>query len=326
MSGSAAAAQRERAIEMLERVGIPSAAQRLGDYPHQLSGGQRQRVMIAIALACRPRLLIADEPTTALDVTIQAQILDLLMDLRDEFGMAIIIITHNMGVIAETADRVLVMYAGRVVEEAPVGRAVRSAACIPIRAACSTACPRSTRTGRASSPFRARCPTRRAARPAAASLRAARCASRPAPSPSRRWSASRPSMPLPASGPGQRDAARRGRSRSTKHFPVAAKLPALVTPERQAARRRWRLVAHRPGETLGPRRQIRLRQVDARPPADPADRADRRHDPVRGRRYHPPPHEERCARSGAPCRSSSRTRTARSIRACRSRTSSWSRC
>jgi len=111
-----------RAVEMLEKVGIPSAARRMTDYPHQLSGGQRQRVMIAIALACSPKLLIADEPTTALDVTIQAQILDLLLDLRDELGMAIMIITHNMGVIAETADRVLVMYAGRVVEEAPVAR------------------------------------------------------------------------------------------------------------------------------------------------------------------------------------------------------------
>jgi peptide/nickel transport system ATP-binding protein len=111
-----------RAVEMLEKVGIPSAARRMTDYPHQLSGGQRQRVMIAIALACTPKLLIADEPTTALDVTIQAQILDLLLDLRDELGMAIMIITHNMGVIAETADRVLVMYAGRVVEEAPVAR------------------------------------------------------------------------------------------------------------------------------------------------------------------------------------------------------------
>ncbi len=111
-----------RALEMLEKVGIPSAARRMVDYPHQLSGGQRQRVMLAIALACRPKLLIADEPTTALDVTIQAQILDLMMDLRDEFGMAIIVITHNMGVVAETADRVLVMYAGRIVEEAPVAR------------------------------------------------------------------------------------------------------------------------------------------------------------------------------------------------------------
>jgi oligopeptide/dipeptide ABC transporter ATP-binding protein len=117
--------QRERfagAVAMLDKVGIASASTRMSDYPHQLSGGQRQRVMLAIALVCRPRLLIADEPTTALDVTIQAQILALLMDLRDEFGMAIMMITHNMGVIAETADRVLVMYAGRTVEQASVVR------------------------------------------------------------------------------------------------------------------------------------------------------------------------------------------------------------
>jgi oligopeptide/dipeptide ABC transporter ATP-binding protein len=112
--------QRDLAVEMLERVGIPSAAHRLKDFPHQLSGGQRQRVMIAMALACRPRLLIADEPTTALDLTIQAGILDLMLDLREQLGMAMLVITHNMGVIAEVADRVAVMYAGRVVEQAPV--------------------------------------------------------------------------------------------------------------------------------------------------------------------------------------------------------------
>ena len=113
-------AARERAVEMLELVRIPSARDRLDDFPHRMSGGQRQRVMMAMALACEPRLLIADEPTTALDVTIQAQILDLLQDLQKRLGMAILIITHNLGVVAEVADVVLVMYAGKIVERAPV--------------------------------------------------------------------------------------------------------------------------------------------------------------------------------------------------------------
>jgi oligopeptide transport system ATP-binding protein len=109
---------RKRAVELLEEVGIPKAADRLDDYPHRFSGGMRQRVMIAIALACNPRLLIADEPTTALDVTIQAQILDLLDQLRQEHEMAMILITHDMGVVAETADDVMIMYAGQIVEQA----------------------------------------------------------------------------------------------------------------------------------------------------------------------------------------------------------------
>ena len=109
-----------RAKELLELVGIPDAAQRLKDYPHQFSGGMRQRVMIAIALACDPKVLIADEPTTALDVTIQAQILELMKDLREKLGMAVIWITHDLGVIAGIADRVMVMYGGQVVEHAPV--------------------------------------------------------------------------------------------------------------------------------------------------------------------------------------------------------------
>ena len=115
-----AANARARALEMLRLVKIPSPETRLDEYPHQLSGGMRQRVMIAMALACDPKLLIADEPTTALDVTIQAQILDLLRDLRERTGAAIMLITHDLGVVAELAHRVIVMYAGRIVEEAPV--------------------------------------------------------------------------------------------------------------------------------------------------------------------------------------------------------------
>jgi oligopeptide/dipeptide ABC transporter ATP-binding protein len=118
--GLDAAASRRRAIELLELVRIPDARRRIDEYPHRLSGGMRQRVMIAIAIACRPRLLIADEPTTALDVTIQAQILDLLRELQSSLGMSVILISHDMGVIAEFAQRVVVMYAGRIVETAPV--------------------------------------------------------------------------------------------------------------------------------------------------------------------------------------------------------------
>jgi peptide/nickel transport system ATP-binding protein len=110
----------DRAAEMLSLVQIPNATKRVHDYPHQFSGGMRQRVMIAMALACNPKLVIADEPTTALDVTIQAQILDLLNEMKDRLGMAVLLITHAMGVVAETAQRVVVMYAGKVVEEAPV--------------------------------------------------------------------------------------------------------------------------------------------------------------------------------------------------------------
>jgi peptide/nickel transport system ATP-binding protein/oligopeptide transport system ATP-binding protein len=114
-------AAREHAIAMLEKVGIPSPEQRVDEYPHQLSGGMRQRVMIAMAMACSPQLLIADEPTTALDVTIQAQVLSLISDLQEREGMSVILITHDLGVVAQTADHVAVMYAGKVVEYGSVG-------------------------------------------------------------------------------------------------------------------------------------------------------------------------------------------------------------
>lgn len=117
---------RVRAIDLLEKVGIPHPQQRVDDYPHQFSGGMRQRAMIAMALACDPDLLIADEPTTALDVTVQAQILDLLKDLQQEFGSAIIMITHDLGVVANMADDILVMYAGRAVERGTVREVLKT--------------------------------------------------------------------------------------------------------------------------------------------------------------------------------------------------------
>jgi peptide/nickel transport system ATP-binding protein len=117
---------RMRAVELLDAVRIPDAARRVRDYPHQLSGGMRQRVMIAIALACRPPLIIADEPTTALDVTIQAQVLDLLRELKSRYNLALLLITHDFGVIAEMADRVAVMFQGKLVEEGPVRQILRT--------------------------------------------------------------------------------------------------------------------------------------------------------------------------------------------------------
>ncbi|HMR34046.1 MAG TPA: ABC transporter ATP-binding protein [Geminicoccaceae bacterium] len=117
-------AARQRALEMLRLVGIPEAERRLDDYPHQFSGGMRQRVMIAIALSCRPRLLIADEPTTALDVTIQAQVLDLVAEMRHRLGMSVVLISHDLGVVARHCDRVAVMYAGQVVETGPTAEVI----------------------------------------------------------------------------------------------------------------------------------------------------------------------------------------------------------
>ena len=135
------------AAELLSLVGIPEARRRLSSYPHHLSGGMRQRVMIAMAISCEPRVIIADEPTTALDVTVQAQILELLKSLQKQTGMAMIFITHNLGVVAEVADRVMVMYAGRLVEEAPVG-ALFARPLMPYTSALLKSVPRMDTAGR----------------------------------------------------------------------------------------------------------------------------------------------------------------------------------
>jgi peptide/nickel transport system ATP-binding protein len=124
--GTSRSDARKRAVELMELVRIPGARERIGDYPHQFSGGMRQRIMIAMALAQRPKVLIADEPTTALDVTVQAQIMDLLATLRRDLGMAMILITHDLGVAADVADRIVVMYAGRIVEQADVYQLYRA--------------------------------------------------------------------------------------------------------------------------------------------------------------------------------------------------------
>jgi len=169
---------RERAAELLDHVGIPAARQRLRSYPHELSGGMRQRVMIAIAIACRPRLLLADEPTTALDVTIQDQILALLAELQHEFGMAMVLVSHDLGVVAQNCDSVAVMYAGYVVEDAPAATLFRTPR-HPYTKALLRALPTIRRTGArgrlpqisgqtpdlaqlpAGCPFRPRCPSSR---------------------------------------------------------------------------------------------------------------------------------------------------------------------
>jgi ABC-type glutathione transport system ATPase component len=175
---------RAAAVEMLRLVGIPNPEERADAYPHQLSGGQRQRVMIAMALSCDPDLLIADEPTTALDVTIQAQILELLAELRSRLGMAMILITHDLGVVAEVCDRVLVMYAGRIVEHGTVEQIFRDPR-HPTRKGSSPPC-RASAAGRSGSPSsRAACRARRTGPAAAASTTAAPTHGIAAPPPSR---------------------------------------------------------------------------------------------------------------------------------------------
>ena len=210
---ASAAALRARAIAALARVRIPAPERRFDEYPHQMSGGMRQRVMIAMALACAPDLLIADEPTTALDVTVQAQILDLLRELQQQTGMAIILITHDLGVVAEMADEVAVMYAGRVVERAP-GAAIFDDPQHPVHAGPARLASRRSRSS-ATGCWRSRAPCRRPSRcrRAAASIRAACSPTPPAPRRTRRCGSSAPDAPRRLSS---------ARRSSASRWPVAA--------------------------------------------------------------------------------------------------------
>ena len=323
----------KKAVELLEKVRIPRAAERLKDYPHRFSGGMRQRVMIAIALSCDPKLLIADEPTTALDVTVQASVLDLLDDLRHEYDMSMIIITHDMGVVAEAADDIIVMYAGQVVEHALDARPLRQPrASLHRGAARSAAATRGREPARGAAdrdpgppsrparpaegmPLRATLPLRRQRRLHRARAGAAR-------------DPARALGPLGASGERARQDARAaaGAARERREGAAASgdgAAQALPDPRRPADRaqggggpcRGRRQLRRAAGRDAQPRRRVRLRQVDDRLLRAPAAEAHLRLGPVRGDGADASSVARTCAGCAARCRSSSRTRTRRSIRA-----------
>ena len=313
-----------RAVEMLTLVGIPEPARRVREYPHQLSGGMRQRVMIAMALACNPKLLIADEPTTALDVTIQAQILQLMLDLKRRVGAAIILITHDLGVVAEIAERVMVMYAGRKVEEAPVRRAVPLAA-HPYTQGLLGAVPKlgSSLTGAATAAGRN---SRPGAEPASS---ASRAASLPGAVRWRPISAAQVAPALEEKAPGhvaachyapqgggrahERPAARRSTT-SRSIFRSAAGCSAASRELR--LRRGRRVLRDRARRDAVAGRRIRLRQVDGRPRHPAAVRHHRRPGAcwmASASTIFPP---RGCAACAGACRWCSRIRSPASIRAC----------
>ena len=307
----------DRAVEMLKKVRVPAAERRVHDYPHNLSGGMRQRVMIAMALSCNPKLLIADEPTTALDVTIQAQILDLMADLQREFQMSILMITHDLGVVAQVCEEVVVMYAGQVVEQGPV-RAIFSTPQMPYTEGLLRSIPRlgmsqireAERRFAASSRTHCGCPA------AAGSLRAVTFASSCAPN---RPRCSTSAASFRAAGSWSPDAARRqsasrraqgrsieregnGDARPHPHvgegpdppqghghhevLPSPFRIPSA--PDRNCESRRRGRPRGPGGRDAWPRRGVRLRQVHARPDHPPSDRTHGRKDRVRRGRHHPP--------------------------------------
>ena len=333
--GGSRAARRARALELLRAVEIPDAERRLDAYPHQLSGGMSQRVMLAMAIACNPRLLIADEPTTALDVTIQAQMLALLLKLQRERGMALVLITHDLGVVAEVAERVIVMYAGQVVEDGggaadlraaapPVHRgAARRAARAqrrpaPAAARSAASCPAPT-TGRRGCLLSPRCPYVQAALPgrAAGPVRARRRPARAASSRCRRHAERR----APERDERRADRGARGRG-ADQALPRRRRLSRAAGA---GARARRRVVLARRRPHAGRGRRVGLRQEHAGAPGRRCSSADRR----------PPAHRRRRRRRGrrddaqgacdAPCRWCSRTRSPASTRARRSARRSRSR-
>ncbi len=324
-------AARRRAIELLDQVGITAPESRLSAYPHQLSGGMSQRVMIAMAISCNPRLLIADEPTTALDVTIQAQILDLLLDLQRDRGMALILITHSMGVVAETAKRVLVMYAGQIMEEQPAAK-LFAAPQHPYTEALLNALPERAMDGRlATIPgmvpgaydrpkgclFSPRCvyatDHSRNDQPALARLGGR---ARALPLSARRSAASAEHR--------RRYTGRHHGDRVMKAVSAHDLVQIYTIPARdvrgagETHRRRRRVVRHRTRQDARGRRRIRFRQIHARPHG----RADRTRDVRPSSKSKARTSRTRRGAIGrdfaAMCSSSSRTRTALSIRAGRS--------